>query len=41
MRFDMAGQFNDEILQEFIGLLGGWQELRKGDLRDLGALGAC
>ena len=36
MRFDMAGQFNDEILQEFIGLLGGWQELRRGDVRELG-----
>jgi putative nucleotidyltransferase with HDIG domain len=37
MRFDMAGQFNDELLQEFIGLLGGWQELRRGDLHELGS----
>ena len=37
MRFDMAGQFNDELLQEFIGLLGGWQELRRGDIQDLGS----
>lgn len=35
MRFRMAGQFNDEILQEFIGMLGGWQELRKHELRAL------
>ena len=40
MRFDMAGQFNDELLQEFIGLLGGWQELRRGDLHELGAIAA-
>lgn len=38
MRFDMAGQFNDELLQEFIGLLGGWHELRRGDLRSLEAI---
>jgi len=38
MRFEMAGQFNDELLQEFIGLLGGWKKLRRGDLRALGAV---
>ena len=37
MRFEMAGQFNDELLQEFIGLLGGWKELRRGELQALGA----
>lgn len=37
MRFDMAGQFNDELLQEFIGLLGGWNDLRRGELRAIGA----
>lgn len=40
MRFDMAGQFNDELLLEFIGLLGGWQELRTGDIHELGARAA-
>lgn len=35
MRFRMAGQFNDEVLLEFIGMLGGWQELRKHELRAL------
>ena len=38
MRFEMAGQFNDELLTEFIGLLGGWKKIRRGDLRALGAL---
>jgi putative nucleotidyltransferase with HDIG domain len=36
MRFQMAGQFNDELLQEFICLLGGWDELRHGELNALG-----
>jgi putative nucleotidyltransferase with HDIG domain len=36
MRFRMAGQFNDELLREFISLLGGWNRLRRGDLRALG-----
>lgn len=35
MRFEMAGKFNDQLLQEFIGLLGGWRELRRTDLREL------
>ncbi len=38
MRFEMRGQFHDELLREFIELLGGWRGLRTDDARDLGVL---
>ena len=38
MRFEMRGQFNDEILREFIGLLGGWESVRRNDQQLLEAL---
>src|SRR5207245_4548190 len=38
MRFEMRGQFHDELLREFIELLGGWRGLRTDDARALGVL---
>lgn len=38
MRFEMRGQFNRDLLKEFINLLGGWGALRRSDLKSLRAL---
>jgi putative nucleotidyltransferase with HDIG domain len=38
MRFAMAGQFHDELLREFIALLGGWQGVRPDQARELRVL---
>ena len=35
MRFVQKGQFNDEIMREFIALLAGWHDIRR---HELGAL---
>lgn len=37
MRFEMVGQFNDELLRVFIGLLGAQGRIRRGELRELRA----
>lgn len=38
MRFGMRGQFHDELLREFIALLGGWRGLQANDARALEVL---
>jgi hypothetical protein len=35
MRFQMRGQFDARLLSAFVGVLGGWEKLKKADLRNL------
>jgi putative nucleotidyltransferase with HDIG domain len=35
MRFRMRGQFNPQLLQALVEMLGGWKELRRADARSL------
>jgi putative nucleotidyltransferase with HDIG domain len=41
MRFDMSGQFNDDLLRDFILLIGGKMDLHRADYRELEAGGVA